>query len=874
MQALNDVRGPALSSGMGETDPTIDPESTEAFEAVFPPTFDVEPSTLAPVTLGPQVTLPPEPPGTLIEDRATAKMTRAARLLASEPTDDLSLGRFQLLSEIGRGGMGRVLEARDPELRRLVAVKVVIDPSAVTDAQLARFVAEAQVTAQLEHPNIVPVHDVGATDDGEIYFVMKKVEGRSLRDVLTRFALGDDATASTWTPHRLLTAFSQVCDAVAYAHDRGVLHRDLKPDNIMVGRFGEVLLMDWGVARVREAGEPAGGVREEPDPDALDTQIAEPTGSGVERVFVARTMDGAAIGTPGYMSPEQSRGDLDRLDGRSDVWSLGAILYELLCGKPAYTGANVFAMLFAAAKGPPEDVRARSDRRVPDEIADVCMKAMATDPAERFQSAAALGAAVRAYLDGSKRRAAAEQRLAEADRAWNRMKALDAERDALRIREAVLDAKLAPWASLDDKAELLAARERLSELAEERVAAFERVVSGSEQALSHDADNPAARRLLADAYLTRFEQAEAERRQDEVRYYERRVRQYDDGRHAALLDGTGAVTLDAEPGAEVLVSRIDRRGLIWTESEPTLLGRTPLREQPLEMGSCVLTLRAPGRRDTRYPVHITRGRHWVASAPVRLYSDHAIGDGWIYVPPGPFVYGGDPEAGDGVAEQEGVLDGFFIQALPVRLDEYCRFLSAVHRVDPDAAYARAPRQETGLKGGGQYFERPAPGRDYVVPDRDRDGDPWDPRWPAMAVSRDDARAYAAWRSGEDGRPCRLPLEREWEKAARGVDGRFFPWGDRFDPTLCKMRHSREGRPRPEPMGAFPTDVSVYGVRDMAGSARDWCGDDDYNGDARRVPIRGGAWASGMRPTRVTTRFGREPSHVNTFYGFRLVTPAP
>ena len=162
----------------------------------------------------------------------------------------VSLGRFQLHAELGRGGMGRVLEARDPELRRSVAVKVIIDPSRVTEAQLARFVAEAQITSQLEHPNIVPVYDMGATSTGEVYFVMKKVEGRSLRQVLTALRDGDEATTAEFPRTKLLHAFIQVCNAVAYAHDRGVLHRDLKPDNVMLGPFGEVLLMDWGLARL------------------------------------------------------------------------------------------------------------------------------------------------------------------------------------------------------------------------------------------------------------------------------------------------------------------------------------------------------------------------------------------------------------------------------------------------------------------------------------------------------------------------------------------------------------------------------------------------------------------------------------------------
>ena len=207
------------------------------------------------------------------------------------PADDpVSLGRFQVLGELGRGGMGRVVEAWDPVMRRRAAVKLVIDPHSTSESQLARFAAEAQITGQLQHPNIVPVYEMGLTPEGELYFVMKKVEGRSLRHLLRALRGGDEATLQEWPPTRLLGAFVQLCQAMAYAHERGVLHRDLKPDNVMLGAFGEVLVMDWGVARLVG--------------DAVEAVARAP----LPALSLPHTMDGAAIGTPGFMSPEQARG--------------------------------------------------------------------------------------------------------------------------------------------------------------------------------------------------------------------------------------------------------------------------------------------------------------------------------------------------------------------------------------------------------------------------------------------------------------------------------------------------------------------------------------------------------------------------------------
>ena len=378
----------------------------------------------------------------------TAPSTGGRRALPSH------LGRHEALGELGRGGMGVVLEARDPELRRVVAVKLVGNPRSITNAQLARFVAEAQITSQLQHPNIVPVHDIGYTGDGEIYFVMKKVEGRSLREILTGLRKGTLSDPKEWTLHRLLVIFVQICNAIAYAHDCGVLHRDLKPENIMLGPFGETLVMDWGVARV--LGAPAESL----------------VGDVIERITLSPTLDGVAVGTPGYMSPEQANGNLPALDPRSDVWSLGAILYELLTWQRAYKGTSLYAMLWAASNGPPDDPRRRTpERRIPDEIAEVCLRALRIDPADRYASAKDLADAVEAFLEGSRRRKAAAGYVSGARAAWQGHEALTVERRELSEREAELRHTIPPWATLERKAELLAARRRLAQLGPERAKA-------------------------------------------------------------------------------------------------------------------------------------------------------------------------------------------------------------------------------------------------------------------------------------------------------------------------------------------------------------------------------------------------------------------
>jgi WD40 repeat protein len=284
-------------------------------------------------------------------------------------------GRYSMREERGRGGMGRVLIAFDEHLGREVAFKELL--GGVDREAAQRFLREARITGQLEHPNIVPVHEVGQSASGALYYTMRLVRGRTLTE-----ALGECWTLAERLRH--LGAFWSLCNAVAFAHSRGVVHRDLKPDNVMVGEFGETVLIDWGIARVEKA-----------DPHktapALLGEEPEPTRAG-------------AVGTPAYMSPEQAAGDPSRVDARSDVWGLGAVLYEILTGGPPFEAATVAATLERVQRGTLAPVRSRS-AKAPAELAAVAEKALAKRPEDRYPSAQALAAEVDAYLTGGRVRA-------------------------------------------------------------------------------------------------------------------------------------------------------------------------------------------------------------------------------------------------------------------------------------------------------------------------------------------------------------------------------------------------------------------------------------------------------------------------------------
>ncbi len=294
--------------------------------------------------------------------------------------------RFRLLRPHARGGIGIVSVAMDAELHREVALKEILPEQADNPVSRARFLLEAEVTGRLEHPGIVPVYGLGATSQGRPYYAMRFVRGESLKEAIegsreSDASRGEEAMAL----RQLLSRFLDVCNTMAYAHSRGIIHRDIKPANIMLGPYGETLVVDWGLAKV------VGREDDQVEP-SLEATIRPSSASGS-----SETVAGTAMGTPAYMSPEQAEGRIASLGPASDVYSLGATLYSLLTGRPPFEEPDVIAVIRKVQRGdfpPPRQV----DRRVPPALEAVVLKAMALQPADRYDSAAELGREVERWL--------------------------------------------------------------------------------------------------------------------------------------------------------------------------------------------------------------------------------------------------------------------------------------------------------------------------------------------------------------------------------------------------------------------------------------------------------------------------------------------
>ncbi len=722
--------------------------------------------------------------------------------------------RYEDLGHLAEGGSGEVRRVRDLRVDRPLVMKI-LDGRHLDAGQSAprrRFDNEAHVTASLEHPGVVPVYDRGTLPDGRPWFTMKEVRGETFATALRQLE-AEPPEARRAERRRLVEALLRVAETVGYAHSRGVAHRDLKPANLMRGAFGQVYVMDWGVAKTGIDPVAVAAALEAMEDDAgLELELSSELDERLE------TRAGDVLGTVPYMAPEQARGHAGAVGPASDVWALGLVLYEILAGERAFPGpaARVWG---AIARGTTPELPARVT--CPRELRALVVDATRSDARARLPDASHVAERLRRWLAGEARREQAREMLAAADGHGERLRALRSEEnekwaEARRLLGPLHanDPDEARWLlgwRAEDRA--LAARDAAEDVEAE-------VLQLLRAALQHDPENAEAHGRLATLARREVLDAEARGEPREVKRWMRMLAQHDDGTHAPFLAGMGEVALTSEPsGAEVALHRFveEDRCLVPRPLEDGL-ERTPFR-RTLPAGSYLAVLRAPGRTTVRYPFTVERAGVWdtvppgeALPRPVRLPPVEAIGPEECFVPAGWTVVG-EPEArGEAYARTRVWVEDLVVARHVVRLREYLAYLRALQDTgDDDALEAAMPRRPTGEWADVRLS---AEGRVEVDPEMTLNpvvlGET-----PVRQVSFGQVEAYVAWRAARDRTPWRLPTDVEWEKSARGVDGRAFPWGR----TLVGRWAVTADHDPPGLMSvdAAPQDESPYGVRHVAGN---------------------------------------------------------
>ena len=781
--------------------------------------------------------------------------------------------RYEDRGHIGRGGSSEVRRVFDRRLEREVVLKV-LGWKHVAPAQnptRRRFQNEARITASLAHPGVVPVHDRGMLDDGRPWFTMKEVRGDTFTDVIGALYRGP---AETLPGRRrgLVEALLRVAETVGYAHSQGVVHRDLKPENLMRGAFGEVYVMDWGIARVMSEAAPD----ETPIPAGGRPRLDDD-----ER---AMTRSGEIFGTIRYMAPEQARGHTEAVGTWSDVWALGLVLYEILVGEVAYDGPGMAVWAEIVAGERPD---LPSHATVPAELRRLFEAATAVETSARLPNGSVFAERLRSWLAGEARREKAAQVLREVDAkqaALEELRALEAElrADAQamlgRLRDDSPDAERIPAWRAEDAAN--AKREALEEAEAE-------VLELLRAALQHDPESTAAHARIAE--LAKAEVVSAEQRGDrrDAWRWERLLRQHDTGRHAGFLAGLGTLALDSTPsGAAVTIHRyeeLDRR----LQTRVFRSGLTTPFELTLPAGSYLVVLEAPGHETVRYPVRIEREGTWNttppgedAPRPVWLPEAGTVGPGACFVPAGWSVVGAPGGALDAYARTEIWLEDFVIQENPVTVAAYMEFIRDLLKRGDDAQ-AQAMMPDAGesfayiRRQGDEVFIR-------------RTGNAADTlevlRAPVRWITTVQSTGFAAWMSARDQMSWRLPLDTEWEKSGRGVDERRFPWGG--TPVASWVVTRGHAPPGVRPVDDATLDVSPYGVRHLAGNVREFCGNawrrrpeldsrgcvSSFDAAEQRefVTVRGGSYLDAIDQEMLAARYAVSPVEALRLLGFRLV----
>lgn len=813
--------------------------------------------------------------------------------------------------QLGVGGTAAVHVAEDHILGRHIAVKTLLPELSFSRDQIERLTLEAQAAAQLEHPNIVPIHALGASPTMGFYFTMKRLRGDSLRHIINELAQRNPAYSKEYTHSKLLAIFIKICQGIAYAHSKGIMHRDLKPENIRIGSYGEVTIIDWGL--VREVNAPTPTKRY----DAQAARQADRQERGVQQGQLKLTtsnptINGQLCGTPRYMSPEQADGQIAELDIRTDIYSLGVILYELL------TFTNPFSdvtseddIINAVTQG--EFRRPRQTHvghTTPPELEAICLKAMSRRKEKRYQTVADLihdiyahqeGRVVMAYMASPwvrlkklcYRNPLKTAILLSATLALCTLTATILTIERLRFKTTIEEAgdKVSQAISLQARLEERLKKEKHDE-ASRAAPAGQRATDANDD-LQNEIDNlfDSANQMLSSiSTLSQW--------RPEVRFWRERImreRLLFALRHHRLAEverwlrqmrntfGTNLEKCSPEMLGIIRGVEIARRGdcivTMTTTPHPAALELRPVGHNPendcleplaplplesdsppippqvIPKGNYLITARLPGHAPVFYPVFLVHGE----TRDIVIAIPRAIPENTVYVPDGMTLVGGAVSQLN--PKRREYLEGFFISKYEVTFGEYLEFWKSL--TDPQAridCMSRIHFQALNDLAVNAWSPegRLNPG---FAPDR-----------PVVGISHQAAMAFCTWKSQALNRPCRLPTAAEWEKAARGADGRDYPWGNSFRSTYTYTFENaavREAVGLWAPPGAMPFDQSPYGVFDMAGNVREWTGSKFPDGTSFNQ-IKGASSATTKRylPLDSSDDTPLAPSDV----GFRFLLP--
>lgn len=776
-------------------------------------------------------------------DYTTPPTMKGLTLDKKKPSHDPTItipSRYVDNGLLGLGGMGEVRRVKDLMLNRMIAMKSMHPQFMEDEKSKLRFMREAQILSQLQHPNILPLYDYGEIDNMIQYFTMSEIKGHALSEYIKQVHSISDhhgwgQTEDGWNLHRLISAFYDVTKAIAYAHQVGVLHRDIKSDNIMVGSLGEVIVVDWGLALVL------------PSEENLPT--VELTGGESE------SRAGLVCGTPIYLAPELARMNGTKANVYTEIYSLGVVLYEILVGQFPYSKLKLSLLLQTiASQGLPniptysEVSRETRDSiqdyeryfssfgaPLPFELVKICEKALAFEATDRFATVLELTKVIGAWLDGSQKRQQALEIVNRAHQLNEEIQALQQRALILKDEAIEISTQVKLWQPECEKHGLWILEDSAKDLEAQTQLLKTKQVQLYRSALAYKPDLFEAHSALALHYQIKHREAEQTGDINQAKQLMLILKGHINAlpmgsKQAKLLkeyiQGLATINLSTTPvDTHISYARFKTNNRRLVLGEKINVGIAPLVAYPLEVGSYMFKLSHPKYHSVNYPIYNQRNSHHLGQdtqgdqAPIQLLPLGTLAADECYVPAGWCRLGGDPNTPNSLPAQRVWIDGFVIKRFPVTNEEYMYFLNdLVIREEKEEALRHVPREQSSSEEelGGMVYILGENGW-YSLPNDESFS-----RQPVTRIQWYSACAYAEWLSVQTGKPWRLPMEFEWEKAARGVDGRSYPWGEHHDPSWSCMKDSHTDEVRMYSVDRFPIDESVYGVRGTAGNTRDWC----------------------------------------------------